>query len=130
MNIQGRAKGEASVRQRTSGAGSTQPKTSCAPRCRTALLKPQNFLPSQRVWEFSNLFYLCAPAPPPPSANAARAATLIANYVYKQLERTHEAPVFILGDLNHCKLEFSLPGFSQRQDTGQMLWEYTRYIHS
>ena len=61
----------------------------------------------------------------PPSANAARAATLIADCVHKQLEWTPEAPVFILGDFNHCKLEFSLPGFSQyvKSDTrkGKML---------
>ena len=49
----------------------------------------------------------------PPSANAAQAATLVADCVHKQLERTPEAPVYILGDFNLCKREFSLPGFSQ-----------------
>ena len=41
------------------------------------------------------------------------ARTLIAHCVHKQLEWTPEALVFILGDFNHCMLEFSLPGFSQ-----------------
>ena len=40
----GKGKGGGIGASTTSGAGSTQPKTSCAPRCRTALLKPQTFI--------------------------------------------------------------------------------------
>ena len=47
----------------------------------------------------------------PPSSNAAGAAARIADCVNNQLQCTLGAPVFILGDLNHCKLELSLPGF-------------------
>ena len=126
MNIQGRAKGEASVRQRPVVQAAHNQRHHVHPDVELLCLSLRTFyLPR----EFGN-FLICSIYVPPPSANAARAATLIANYEYKQLERTHEAPVFILGDFNHCKLEFSLPGFSQRQDAGQMLWEYTRYIHS
>ncbi len=49
----------------------------------------------------------------PPSGNAASAAVQIADCVQEQLLRTPEAPIFILGDFNHCKLELSLPGFQQ-----------------
>lgn len=33
--------------------------------------------------------------------------------VHRQLQRTPNAPIFILGDFNHCKLEPSLPGFGK-----------------
>lgn len=49
----------------------------------------------------------------PPSSNAARVAARIADCVHNQLQHTPGAPVFILGDFNHCKLELSLPGFEQ-----------------
>ena len=42
---------------------------------------------------------------------AASAAAHITDCVHQQLMRT--PPIFILGDFNHCKLELSLPGFSQ-----------------
>lgn len=49
----------------------------------------------------------------PPSGNAARAATRIADCVHNELQRSPGAPVFIMGDFNHCKLELALPGFEQ-----------------
>ena len=109
LNIQGRAKGRhRCVRQRPVVQAVHNQIQHVQPRCCTALFKNHNFLPSQRVWECSNVFCLCAP-----SANAGGAATLITDCVHKQLERTPEAQIFTLGDFNHCKLEFSIPGFSQ-----------------
>ena len=61
--------------------------------------------------EFGNIL-ICA-VYVPPSANAGRAAAHVADCVHRQLQRTPEAPILILGDLNHCKLEMSLPGFDQ-----------------
>lgn len=49
----------------------------------------------------------------PPGGSAAKAANIIAGCVHRQLTHTPEAPCFILGDFNHCKLEATLPGFSQ-----------------
>ncbi len=49
----------------------------------------------------------------PPGCNAVKAAITIADCIHNQLERTPEAPCFVLGDFNHCKLEATLPGFSQ-----------------
>ncbi|KAK0144622.1 hypothetical protein N1851_016964 [Merluccius polli] len=49
----------------------------------------------------------------PPSGNAARAAARIADCVHQQLQRAPGAPVFVMGDFNHCKLESALPGFEQ-----------------
>ena len=37
----------------------------------------------------------------------------VAVCVHQQLQCAPGAPVFILGDFNHCKLELSLPGFEQ-----------------
>lgn len=61
--------------------------------------------------EFGNIL-LCT-AYIPPGGNAAKAASIIADCVHSQLKQTPEAPCFILGDFNHCKLEATLPGFSQ-----------------
>lgn len=61
--------------------------------------------------EFGNIL-LCT-AYIPPGGNAAKAANIIADCVHSQLIQTPEAPCFILGDFNHCKLEATLPGFSQ-----------------
>ena len=61
--------------------------------------------------EFGNVI-ICA-AYVPPSGNAATAASRLADCVHNQLQRTPGAPVFILGDFNHCRLEQSLPGFHQ-----------------
>ena len=61
--------------------------------------------------EFGNIL-ICA-VYVPPSGNAARAAIRIADCVHQQLLRTPGAPIVILGDFNHCKLELSLPGFEQ-----------------
>lgn len=49
----------------------------------------------------------------PPSGNAARAASCIADCVHQQLQNKPDAPIFILGDFNHCKLNSALPGFQQ-----------------
>ncbi|KAK0137741.1 hypothetical protein N1851_026045 [Merluccius polli] len=49
----------------------------------------------------------------PPSANAARAANRLAECVHAQMLRTPGAPIFVLGDVNHCRLEPALPGFHQ-----------------
>lgn len=49
----------------------------------------------------------------PPSRNASRAASQIADCVYHQLQRKPEAPIFVVGDFNHCSLNKSLPGFYQ-----------------
>ena len=64
-----------------------------------------------RNYKFGNVL-ICA-VYVPPSGNAARAATRIADCVYQQLQRTPGAPIVVLGDFNHCKLELSLPGFDQ-----------------
>lgn len=61
--------------------------------------------------EFSNII-LCA-AYVPPGGNAAKAATSLAECVHKQMQRTPEAPVFITGDFNLCRLEQALHGFEQ-----------------
>lgn len=61
--------------------------------------------------EFGNII-ICA-VYVPPSGNAARAANHIAECVHKQLQRTPATPLLVLGDVNHCKLELSLPGFQQ-----------------
>lgn len=58
--------------------------------------------------EFGNII-LCATYVPP-SGNAADG---IAKSVHILLQRTPGAPVFVLGDLNHCRLEPALPGFYQ-----------------
>lgn len=49
----------------------------------------------------------------PPSGNAGRAAAQVADCVHRQLQHTPDAPMLILGDINPCKLEMSLPGFEQ-----------------
>lgn len=65
-------------------------------------------------WEFGNIL-LCT-VYVPPSGNAASAATTVADCVHRQLKRSPEAPCFILGDFNHCKLEAVLPRFNQYVD--------------
>ena len=49
----------------------------------------------------------------PPNGNASRAAAQVADCVHEQLQRTPNAPIFIMGDLNHCNLNTALPGFEQ-----------------
>jgi len=41
----------------------------------------------------------------PPSGNAVKAAKCMVDCVHQQLQYSPEAPVFILGDFNQCKLE-------------------------
>lgn len=54
----------------------------------------------------------------PPSGKASKAATIIADCVHLQLQTKPDAPLFVLGDLNHCKLEQALPGFYQYIKSG------------
>lgn len=54
----------------------------------------------------------------PPSGNAGKAASLIANCIHQQLQSKPDAPIFVLGDFNHCRLESALPGFYQYVKTG------------
>lgn len=61
--------------------------------------------------EFGNII-ICA-VYIPPRGKAYLAARSIADCVHDQLERTPEAPCFVLGDFNHCKLEATMPGFYQ-----------------
>ena len=49
----------------------------------------------------------------PPNSNASRAAAQVADCVHEQLQRTPNAPIFIMGDLNHCNLNTALAGFEQ-----------------
>lgn len=49
----------------------------------------------------------------PPIGNAQRAAKRLADCIHNQSQRTPGAPVFLLGDFNHCKPELVLPGFYQ-----------------
>ncbi|KAK0143498.1 hypothetical protein N1851_018336 [Merluccius polli] len=67
--------------------------------------------PDLELLEFSNIF-VCA-VYIPPSGNANRAATQIADCVYRHLQNKPDAPTLILGDFNHCSLNKSLPGFYQ-----------------
>ena len=64
-----------------------------------------NYLPR----EFGNI--IIAAVYVPPSGNADRAAARIAECA--QLQHTPGAPVFFLGDFNHCKRDTALPGFEQ-----------------
>lgn len=49
----------------------------------------------------------------PPDGNASRAAFRVADCVQEQLQRTPNAPIFVMGDFNHCSLNIALPGFEQ-----------------
>lgn len=49
----------------------------------------------------------------PPSGSAGKAAARIAECAHEQLQRTPAAPIFFLGDFNHCKPETALSGFEQ-----------------
>ena len=61
--------------------------------------------------DYGNIF-ICA-VYIPPSGNASRAASRIADCVHQQLKNKPDAPLFTLGDVNHCRLEHALPGFQQ-----------------
>lgn len=49
----------------------------------------------------------------PPSGKAANAVSVIRDCIQVQLQHTPGAPVFILGDLNQCKMESALSGYEQ-----------------
>ena len=61
--------------------------------------------------DYGNIF-ICA-VYIPPSGNASKAASRIADCVHQQLKNKPDAPLFTLGDVNHCRLEQALPGFQQ-----------------
>ena len=82
--------------------------TLCCPNLELLCLSMRPFyLPR----EFGNII-LCATYIPP-GGNAKTAANQVAEVVHNQLQRTPNAPIFILGDFNQCKLEWALPGFYQ-----------------
>lgn len=68
--------------------------------------------------EFGNIA-ICA-VYVPPSANVARAANRLADCVHAQMQHIPGSPVFLLCDLNHCRLEPVLPGFHQYVNCGTM----------
>lgn len=55
--------------------------------------------------DYGNIF-ICA-------VYASKAASRIADCVHQQLENKPDAPIFVLGDFNHCKMDYALPGFHQ-----------------
>lgn len=61
--------------------------------------------------EFTNIFVCVVYIPP--SANAGRAASQIAECVHRLLHVKPDAPMLVLGDFNHCSLATILPGFQQ-----------------
>lgn len=61
--------------------------------------------------EFTNIFVCVVYIPP--SGNATRAANQISDCVHHHLQSKPDAPLFILGDFNHCILDKCLPGFYQ-----------------
>lgn len=65
-------------------------------------LRP-NYLPREFTNTFVCVVYI------PPSGNATRAASQISDRVH--LQNKPDAPMLILGDLKHCGLNKSLPGF-------------------
>ena len=84
----------------------TVKETICSPDVELLCLSMRpHYLPR----EFGNI--IIAAVYVPPSGNADRAAARIAECA--QLQHTPGAPVFFLGDFNHCKLETALPGFEQ-----------------
>lgn len=61
--------------------------------------------------DFGNIFVCVVYIPP--SGNAGKAASRIADCVHQQLLNKPDAPMFVLGDFNHCNLNSALPGFQQ-----------------
>lgn len=53
----------------------------------------------------------------PPGANTNAAAELAAQNIHVMLNKYPEAPVFIMGDFNSCKLDSVLPSFEQYVDS-------------
>ena len=60
--------------------------------------------------EYGNIFICIVYIPP--SANASKAASRIADCVHSQLEMKPDAPMLILGDFNHRKMEKCPPWIS------------------
>lgn len=61
--------------------------------------------------DYGNIF-ICA-VYIPPSGNAFKAASRVADCVHQQLKNEPDAPIFVLGDFNHCNMDYALPGFQQ-----------------
>ena len=55
----------------------------------------------------------------PLDANATRAANMIADCMHRHLQEKPDSTMPVLGDLNHCSLEKSLPGFQQYVKCGK-----------
>ena len=49
----------------------------------------------------------------PPSGNIGLATASVAECVHNQQQHFSDAPAIVLGDLNNCNLEKTLPGFQQ-----------------
>ncbi len=71
--------------------------------------KPKTLLFTQRVWHRESICAVYIP----PSGNASKAAARVADCVHHQLQNKPDAPIFIMGDFNHCNLNTALPGFQQ-----------------
>lgn len=70
----------------------------------STMLRPF-FLPR----EFGNTVVCCLRAP----KWKRRKSCSPSGGLHRQLQHTPDSPMLILGDINHCKLEMSLPGFEQ-----------------
>lgn len=62
---------------------------------------------------FSNIASVCRLLYVPSSESTNRAANQTADCVHRQLQSKPDAPILILGDFNHCRLNKSPPGFYQ-----------------
>lgn len=80
--------------------------------------------------EFPTLAISCVYVPP--SANVMAAAKLVANTANNLQGKYPDAPVFITGNFNNCRLEGALPSLQQHVDVPTRrrntlnLWEYYR----
>lgn len=54
--------------------------------------------------DYGNIF-ICAVYIPP-----SKAASRVADCVYQQIQNKPDAPIFVLGDFNHCKMDYALVG--------------------
>ncbi len=54
----------------------------------------------------------------PLSGNAFKAASRIADCVHEQVKNEPDASIFVIGDVNRCKLEQAFPGFQQYVKSG------------
>lgn len=47
----------------------------------------------------------------PPSGNAPKAPSRVADRVYQQLHNRPDVLIFVLGIFNHCKMDYAISGF-------------------